>query len=203
MLSLRTIQPHTLELLKAISALPEMSGTRLVGGTALALQYGHRTSIDLDFFGDFDLDTDFAEIFGRIGAVRQLTKSKSIRTFLLDGVKIDLVHYAQYPWIDEAVVENGIRLASPLDIAAMKVQAIDGRGSRKDFVDLYYLLQRFSLEEILQFYERKYPQGSRFRALMGMAYFEDAETSPMPHIFDEISWGEIRTVIQKEVAKFR
>lgn len=180
-----------------------MGGTRLVGGTALALQYGHRTSIDLDFFGDFDLDFDFTGIFGAIGTVRQLSKSKSIRAFLLDGVKIDLVHYAQYPWIDDPVIEEGITLASPLDIAAMKVQAIDGRGSRKDFVDLYYLLKHFSLEEILQFYERKYPQGSRLRALMGMAYFDDAEASPMPHIFDEITWPQIRTHIQKEVAKFR
>ena len=71
-----------------------------------------------------------------------------------------------YPWIDEAVIENDIRLASPKDIAAMKVNAIIGRGTKKDFIDMYFLLQHYSFDEIMQFYLAKYSEGSEYRALL-------------------------------------
>ncbi len=199
MLSLRTIKPHTLELLKKISNLPEMRKTRLVGGTALALQLGHRTSVDLDFFGEFDLNINFADVFSNIGTVENSTTSKIIRSLRLDGVKVDIVHYSMYPWLDQPVIEDGIVMASPKDIAAMKMQAIDGRGKRKDFIDTYFLLQHMSLEEILQLYELKYPHGSRMRVLMGLTYFLDAEDDLMPHMFQNIDWEDIKEFIRAKV----
>ena len=204
MLSYQTVEPHTLELLKKLMAEPSLTGTRLVGGTSLALQYGHRNSIDLDFFGTIDDDPlSIRECLETIGHVSVLKETKSIRIYDLDKVKIDFVDYSRYQWLTEAITEDGLRLASPKDIAAMKVNAIEGRGTRKDFVDIYFLLQHYSLDEILGFYQEKYPEHSVFRALMSLSYFEDAEKQMMPKMFSKVSWDEMKAYIIKEVEKIK
>ena len=202
MLSFQTIEPHTLELLRSLMAMPLLSGTRLVGGTSLALQYGHRNSVDLDFFGSLDDDLlAFRDCLESISHVNVIKETKTIRIYDIDGVKIDFVDYSRYPWLTDAVEEDGLRLASPKDIAAMKVNAIEGRGTRKDFIDIYFLLQHYSLNEILGFYQEKYPEHSLFRALMSLSYFEDAEKQMMPKMFASFSWDEMIAYIIKEVEK--
>lgn len=119
----------------------------------------------------------------------------------MDGIKIDIVDYTRYPWLTDPVVEDGLRLASPKDIAAMKINAIEGRGTRKDFVDVYYLLKHYSLRDILGFYQEKYPEYSLFRALMSLTYFEDAEKQMMPKMFAKESWDEMKSFIINEVEK--
>lgn len=201
MLSYHTIEPYTLELLKKLSNKDFLSETRLVGGTALALQYGHRMSIDLDFFGSIDSDAvDLKMQLRDMGKLSVIKESKNINIFLLDGIKIDIINYP-YPWIDDAVKEDNIVLASPQDIAAMKINAIEGRGSKKDFIDIYFLLQHYSMQEILGFYAKKYPEYSIFRALMSMTYFEDAENQFMPKMFVNIEWKEIKETLRKEVSQ--
>lgn len=202
MLSFQTVEPHTLELLRNLMALPLSSETRLVGGTSLALQYGHRNSVDLDFFGILDDDLlAFRDCLESISQVNVIKETKSIRIYNIDGVKIDFVDYSRYPWLADAVEEDGLRLASPKDIAAMKINAIEGRGTRKDFVDIYFLLQHYSLNEILGFYQEKYPEHSLFRALMSLSYFDDAEKQMMPKMFASVSWDEMKAYIIKEVEK--
>ena len=155
---------------------PSLAETRLVGGTSLALQYGHRSSVDLDLFGQINTSSEtLLRTFGQWGEVEKLSPGDTIKCFLINNVKVDIVDY-DYPWIDEVVTEDGLRLASPIDIAAMKIYAIENRGSRKDFIDMYFLLKHYSLSEILQFYKRKYPEHSEFVALRSLTYFEDAET---------------------------
>ena len=202
MLSFQTVEPHTLELLRSLMAMPLLSGTRLVGGTSLALQYGHRNSVDLDFFGSLDDDLlAFRDSLESISHVNVIKETKTIRIYDIDGVKIDFVDYSRYPWLTDAVEEDGLRLASPKDIAAMKVNAIEGRGTRKDFIDIYFLLQHYSLNEILGFYQEKYPEHSLFRALMSLSYFEDAEKQMMPKMYVSVSWEEMKAYIIKEVEK--
>jgi len=203
MLSYQTIQPNTLELLKRLMAEPLFNGTRLVGGTALAMQYGHRSSIDLDLFGTIEEDTDLTtEVLERIGPTVPGKCSAHIKTYRVCGVKTDIVGYDRYPWIDEPVQEDGLRLASPKDIAAMKVNAILGRGSRKDFVDIYFLIQHYGLEQVMQFYKAKYPEYSEYRAMLSLTYFEDAEQNPMPEMFVDISWEKIKLDILKAVEAY-
>lgn len=200
MLSYRTIEPHTLELLKYLMAEPYLKDCRLVGGTSLALQYGHRSSVDLDIFGVVpDSDAALQDILEGFGRVPTKATSKYIKSFIVDGIKVDFVNYSRYPWIDEAVVEDGIRLASPKDIAAMKTYAIQNRGSRKDFIDMYFLLQHFSLEEILEFYAQKYPNYSMFRTRMALTYFEDAENKECPPMFIKVDWNDIKSFISQKV----
>ncbi|MBQ8593199.1 MAG: nucleotidyl transferase AbiEii/AbiGii toxin family protein [Bacteroidaceae bacterium] len=199
MLSYQTVEPHTLELLKSLADEPMLASMRLVGGTALALQYGHRNSIDLDFFGSISADAEeVKQVLRRHGTLEVIKETRSIMLYRLDGVKVDMVHY-QYPWIDDAVKTDGLSLASPKDIAAMKVNAIEGRGTKKDFIDLYFLLKHYSIEEILGFYKEKYPEHSVFRALMSMSYFEDADEQFMPLMFESVTWEEMRKTILEKV----
>lgn len=204
MLSYQTVEPHTLELLRRLMAEPSLLGLRLVGGTSLALQYGHRNSVDLDFFGTLDEDrSTIRDCLKSIGHVAVLKETDKIRIYNLDGVKIDFVDYSCYPWIDDPLVEDGLCLASPKDIAAMKINAIEGRGTRKDFIDVFYLLQPFSLSEILGFYQQKYPEYSIFRALMSLTYFNDAEKQNMPKMFKHDTWEEMKSTILKEVENYK
>ena len=181
---------------------PLFSDLRLVGGTALALQYGHRSSIDLDFFGKIDAEDEaIKDILRKYGKLLVIKESKNIKIFQLDGVKVDIVNY-KYPWIKNPIVKDGITLAAPEDIAAMKINAIEGRGTKKDFIDMYFLLQHFNLQEILTFYQDKYPENSIFRALMSLSYFDDAEEQFMPKMFSPISWEDMKTYILAQVENY-
>ena len=113
---------------------------------------------------------------------------------------MDLVNYSRYPWIDSPVQEDGITLAGIKDIAAMKVAAIIGRGTKKDFIDMNQLLHCFSLKEILDLYMQKYPDGSLFVAMKSLAYFEDAESNPMPLMFDDTDWTSVKANIREAIA---
>lgn len=204
MLSIQTIHTNTLELLKSLASQPELAHTRLVGGTALALQYGHRQSIDLDFFGKLPEDKEeLVEMTIRVGNVLVTNRSKMILQTVINQVKVDFVDYSRYAWIDEPVLGDGFVLASDKDIAAMKVNAIIGRGTRKDFIDLYALLQRYSLSEIMAFYKQKYPEFSEYRALLSMTYFEDAEMQDMPKMFIDTSWDTMKSTIIEAVKAYQ
>ncbi|MBQ4394636.1 MAG: nucleotidyl transferase AbiEii/AbiGii toxin family protein [Paludibacteraceae bacterium] len=204
MLSIQTILPDTLELLKLLASQPELSQTRLVGGTALALQYGHRQSVDLDFFGQLPQEKDdLIEMAKKAGEVTVINRSKAIMQMVINQVKVDFVDYSRYAWIDEPIQGDGFVLASDKDIAAMKVNAIIGRGTRKDFIDLYMLLQHYSLTQIMDFYKQKYPEFSEYRALLSMTYFDDAEMQDMPHMFIDTPWEEMKKTIVEAVKKYQ
>lgn len=202
MLHYETINPDTLELLKKIQSRKMFAGVRLVGGTALALQIGHRKSIDLDLFGtiDYPLDEIVTEISDFADA-RPLSSSKSMRFLIVDGVKVDIVNYP-YDWIDEPVREDGLVLAGVKDISAMKLAAITNRGTKKDFIDLYFLLRIFSLNELFDFYLQKYSDAQLFTVLKSLTYFEDAETDPMPLMEENIEWRDIKASIVKTVNQY-
>lgn len=201
MLCLDTIVPDTLALLKRIQALPEFAQTRLVGGTALALQLGHRISVDLDLFGCWSDDADLFAALQRVGKVRKSsgTPDGKMQFFYVDGIKVDCVTYSDYPWLEPSVDEAGIRLAGVRDIAAMKVNAITNRGTRKDFVDLSFLLDRFDVHEIFACYSAKYPDANPALALRSMSYFVDAETMPLPRMLQPFDWDAAKAKIQAAV----
>ncbi len=200
MLHYETIHPTTLELLKKLTAQEELRDMRLVGGTSLALQYGHRQSVDLDFFGKPQASQDeIIQMAERLGDLMILNHTKSILRMVINGVKVDVVDYSCYEWIDEPVTEEGLVLASPMNIAALKINAIEGRGTKKDFVDIDELLKHYDLSDILGFYSKKYPNYSIFRALLSLTYFEDAETQAMPVMFSSVTWDEIKKNILEVV----
>lgn len=200
MLYLETVESSTLELLKKLQRLPVLEQTRLVGGTALALQLGHRKSIDLDFFGTVDCEAEYLrESIAGIASLTILKESPHIHIYIVDGIKVDIVNY-KYPWLDDVVLGQGLRLASVSDIAAMKITAIIGRGTKKDFIDIAFLLHHFSLEEILHFYAAKYNDSSVFMAMKSLAYFDDAEADPMPDMFVNQSWQQVKAHILSKIS---
>lgn len=199
MLYYETIAPATLQLLKGLMDEPLLAETRLVGGTALALQIGHRSSIDLDLFGRFTCDDiQLRELLSSHGELQVINTSHNVKLFTIDGVKVDVVNYDS-PWIDDVIMQDGLRLASIKEIAAMKVRAIIGRGKRKDFVDLYYLLQQFSMAEIMELFRKKYPDVNEFIAVRSLTYFEDAEQAPMPIMHTSTPWETMKTYISESV----
>lgn len=199
MLYYRTINAKTLELLKNIQNIDIFKDLRLVGGTSLALQNGHRESIDLDFFGILDADKiEISEALDKIGELKKRQSTKNINIFMVNGIKVDIVNYP-YPWLEDVVKEDNLRLASSKDIAAMKLSAITGRGSKKDFIDLYFLLQKYTLKEMLAFYKKKYHDGSVFMVLKSLAYFEDADEEPMPKMFTKVDWKKAKQRIVLEL----
>lgn len=201
MLHLETIEPNTLELLRKLQSLPIFKHSRLVGGTALALQLGHRKSVDLDLFGTIEASPeDIQEVCREAGELEISKTSKNINIYWIDGIKVDCVNYP-YKWLDECRVLDGVRLASVNDIAAMKISAIINRGTKKDFIDLHFLLQKMFLNHILDLYDQKYPDGSRFIAIKSLTYFEDAEDDPMPFMFNDITWNDVKASIITEVCK--
>ena len=134
MLHLGTIEPKTLELLRRLQSLSIFEHSRLVGGTALALQLGHRKSIDLDMFGSIEATSEEIQDACRNAGELEISKtSKNINIYWVDGIKVDCVNYP-YEWLEECKVLDGLRLASVNDIAAMKISAIINRGTKKDFI---------------------------------------------------------------------
>ena len=195
MLYYQTVDTGTLELLKKILSIDLFSQLRLVGGTSLALQIGHRKSIDLDFFGNIDIDVlEINQALAPLGAITLLKDSKNIHVYLVNGIKVDIVNYT-YPWLKELLLTDGLRLATYHDIAAMKLAAISGRGSKKDFIDLYFLLKEMSLATMLQQYLHKYNDGSLFLVIKSLIYFEDAELEEMPDMLYPVNWQTVKDTI--------
>jgi hypothetical protein len=202
MLQRAAVTAGLLELLGQLMKEEMLSSLRLVGGTALALQIGHRNSVDIDLFGKHDLDDQqFGQLFSQFKKVQLLRSSKSIKVYLVEGIKVDIVNYS-YPWLAPIVLDEGIRMAALEDIAAMKIAAITQRGSKKDFIDLYFLLKVFSLEDILHFYEQKITDSNEWMALRSMAFFQDADVQPTPLVLKGVSWEEIKRFVLMQVREY-
>ena len=203
MLQTFTVEESTLVLLKRLQQVPLLSDLRLVGGTALALQLGHRNSVDLDFFGT--IDKTMEQIVDELRSYGFNTdpehKSKMIKILWVDGVKIDIVG-GHRDWLRPPVETEGVRMAGLQDIAAMKLHAITGRGRKKDFIDFYFLMQHFSFQQMIELYQKKYPQNSLFMVIRSLSYFNDAETDPMPTMFIDVGWEEMKSTIRNAILNF-
>lgn len=187
-----------------LGSFPWIGQFYLAGGTALALQLQHRLSYDLDFFstGVFDqkiINEGLKSIKGykldRIAANTLLG--------MIGDTKISLFTY-KYKLIGEQVNYNGIKLASIKDIAAMKIDAIGGRGTRRDFVDLYFICQKISLDNCLSLYLKKYPGLSEnlFHLIKSLGYFDDAENPPQElKMLKSVSWNKVKAFFDRETIR--
>ncbi len=207
MLQTQSVYPATLALLKKVMALPSLSQANLVGGTALALYYGHRISVDLDLFSADRLDLYTAQL-----DIEQLAISQNLEwewnlieeTTLsgsVGGVKIDVIRY-RYPLIGEITVAGGIRLISIKDIAAMKLSACAQRGSKKDFYDIYELLQHYELAQLLGFFTLKYPKTDTAHIVRSLLYFDDAEIEAEPISLRDCTWSGVKRTMEVAVTNY-
>jgi len=206
MLHFETVEPGTLSLLRHLMGMPSLTNFSLVGGTALSLRYGHRNSIDLDLFYHEKFDVDFVEEelkkeFGNNFNTESGHKKFGIFAYL-NGIKVDIVFFPHKP-IAEIVVKDAIRMYSSNDIAAMKIQAILGRGKKKDFWDLYELLQHYSLQQIIDWHKQKYPnQMLAISIPNAITYFIDANESETPVSFKGQTWETVKKGIQLAVREY-
>lgn len=192
MLHLRTVTPELLELLRGLQQIPALAGYGLAGGTSLALQLGHRVSVDIDLFGEVPFeDEEVVPYLAQIGPFTLIKRSENIFVAVVQGIKVDLVRYA-YPRLAPFVVEDGVRMFGLADIAAMKLGAIGGRGSRKDFIDLHVLMEHFSKEQLWEVYRAKFPDSSEFLLRKSLTYFTDAEREAMPEMHIPLTWEEVK-----------
>ncbi|NDV59597.1 hypothetical protein D0T85_15970 [Bacteroides sp. 519] len=145
----------------------------LVGGTALSLQIGHRISVDLDLFSNtsFDEEELSAYLLSAYDLELDFISKRTVKGEI-QGVQIDCIAH-QYPWVSSFNILEGIRLASLLDIAAMKLNAVSGNGTRvKDFIDLAYLSGYMSFTEMLKAYTKKY-NANPVIAVKSITFFDD------------------------------
>lgn len=165
----------------------------LVRDTSLALQIGHRKSIDLDLFTHhtFNAEAVLAILQSQFH-VQPLTITNTIFISVIEGIKVDFVYF-RYPFAFPIIEEEGTRLADKRDIAPMKLDAVTKRGSKKDFNDMYYLLEEFSLQQILEWYNAMFQHATSFHVIRSLTYFEDAESTDAPFVFDKkVTWGKVK-----------
>ncbi|MEK9151396.1 MAG: nucleotidyl transferase AbiEii/AbiGii toxin family protein [Patescibacteria group bacterium] len=195
-----TLAPETRRVLEKISTRSFIEDFYLVGGTALALHLGHRESIDLDFFSaqDFSLEK-LKKAVVVLGRYRLTNEEAGTLDGMLDDVKLTFIRY-EYPLLFPLVDFGGVRLADERDIACMKIDAVSSRGSKKDFIDIYFLLEKYTLSELLSFFEQKYSsiEYNRLHLLKSLAYFDDAEEDVMPKMLKDVSWGAVKVRILEE-----
>ncbi len=196
---------QTARVLQLLVTEPMVGEFYLSGGTALALQLGHRGSEDLDFFCERSFDPLLLQQrLERLGTLTDTEVGQDTINTYLDGVKLQFLGYP-YPLLEPMVVWEGIKLSSLLDIACTKLITVSMRGSKKDFVDVYVLLQRLSLANMCAAVGRKYTgvDYSVPHLLKSLVYFDDAEGQPMPRMFLDISWDMVKQGIVSAVRQYK
>jgi len=166
----------------------------LAGGTALSLQFGHRRSIDLDWFNAEKFNTrKLREQLLEIGGINVESEEENTLNLILSGVKLSFLRY-HYQLLFPLINWQDAKLADWRDIACMKLDAISSRGSKKDFIDLYFTLKRISFDELWKLFEKKYKdiKFNKLHILKSINYFDDAEKEPAPMMLEEIDWEKIK-----------
>lgn len=196
-LHFKILPEEQLKLFKLLSGEPFIKDFYLAGGTCLALYLGHRQSYDFDFFIPADFDTSqIINILTSIGRYERGNEDRNTINGMLNGVRISFFGY-RYDIIDDFIKFNNIKLAGIRDIAAMKLEAIAGRGSKKDFIDMFFLLKQFSLEQIFSSHALKYGVGlnNQYHHLKSLVYFADADAEAMPLMIHPLDWDSVKNQI--------
>lgn len=180
----------------------------LAGGTALAMQLGHRISLDFDFYTEkeFNPEALLQDVQKYFKDVRLVRRAKNTLILDIDNVEVSFFSYP-YPLISPLIKIPEVNLASIEDISCMKMVAIIQRGTKRDFIDIYFLIKKFSLEKLFALAQEKY-KGSfnRYLALQALTYFIDADKEKeekRTKTSTGISWDKIKKEITKIVKEFK
>ena len=191
--------------LVTLSQLPAIQPFYLAGGTGLALQRGHRTSIDLDLFSSDLVSEDLLlSMLQGIKGITVVSKSPETLHIHVSSTKVSFLGY-HYSVLFPFSLYNGIKVADPRDIAAMKLTAIASRGTKRDFVDLYVLSQQYGLDEVLRLFEQKFSQAAfnDIHLMKSLTYFADADRDAMPHMLQPITWDQVKQFFTTHVPRLK
>jgi Nucleotidyl transferase AbiEii toxin, Type IV TA system len=197
------IAPQTFKLIQELQQLPGLKNFYLVGGTALALQLGHRNSIDIDLFSQTEFTSEsIKDILEPKFSYRTTLSRQNTVLAVINDIKTDFIKHA-YPFILPPITEEGITMLSKEDIAAMKFHAIIQSGKRlKDFIDVYFLLEHFSLKKMVDFFAHKYTYSNPMIALKAINFFDDIdENMDPPKLVKPVSVNQIKSRIREATSK--
>jgi len=209
---LKAVEESQRRLLAELMQSDFLSEHYLAGGTNLALRFGHRHSVDLNLFRANDFDISYSNVINsklksQFGSRFTNTSATEVGVFgSIDGIKTDFINYS-HPVLKPLENFEGARLASMLDIAAMKINAVVGRGTQKDFYDLHELLRHFALAEMLEAYRNKYQMDNTAMAERSLLYFEDAHDMKNRDnqvvILNGTKWNEVQKHLKDAYQKLR
>ncbi|KKT31180.1 MAG: hypothetical protein UX04_C0006G0069 [Microgenomates group bacterium GW2011_GWF2_45_18] len=202
---LQTLPQQTANLLNTFdfSVINPIGNFYLSGGTALSLQIGHRESEDLDFFFNEDFDPNkLLEILSQQRKLESVGIEIGTLNTYISGVKLQFLHYP-YELLQNGLLWNGLVLSSVLDIACTKLQTIGMRGGKKDFIDLFFILDQYPLDFLIHKLSEKYPQVqySLPHILKSLTYFEDANEQPMPRMHKDVTWEQVQAKMIQSMRK--
>lgn len=201
----KAISKHTAVALAILGKSHILKDAYLAGGTACALHLCHRFSFDLDFFTNKEFSTKVA--IKQLAALKGFSLTRTAKWTILGefpGVKFSYFYYP-YPLIGKLTKFQNIDIVSLSDIAAMKIAAICDRGTKRDFIDLYFMIKKggYKLPQILKFYDQKYGllANNLYHIVRSLEYFVDADPQESPEMIKKASWKQIKEFFNKEVKK--
>lgn len=199
---INTLPTHTKQVLSEVKKLSAIQHDfYLSGGTALALYLGHRESEDLDFFSQKSFDPEILQHSLRsIGELHEVELSTGTLNAYMQGVKLQFLEYP-YKLLDPPMKWEDIMLSSIVDIACTKIMTISMRGSKKDFIDVYFLLQKYTLHDLLEKVALKYESihYNDKHILKSLVYFDDADGQPMPRMHKDVNWEDVKKFFSKTI----
>lgn len=196
-----TLPMATQSVLQIIKNLPELKNFYLSGGSALSLQVGHRESEDLDFFIKSSFNPQLLQQqLSKLARLEDVIIDEGTLNVFLDGVKLQFLCYP-YSLLENFHEWNEIFLSSIMDIACTKLITISMRGAKKDYIDLYVILQKISLQKLIEKLEEKYTsiEYNLPHILKSLVYFEDANKQPMPKMFIPLNWDQVKNYLIQEI----
>ena len=207
MLHTQTVESTTLELLTSLQSKDYLKEFNLVGDTALALYMGHRKSIDIDLFSNFNFNTALMiELIQQDYPLQLNYTAPNTIKGSIESINIDIIAH-KYPYLNEPSLIEGIWILSEPDIIAMKLNAIATSGQRsKDFIDIFFFLDnnKYGIGDMLKFYQAKYSQQGDMHVLKSLLYFDDVDLSDWPILLSKphLKWSTIKKKIENEVLRF-
>ncbi len=205
MLHKNTVSEECFRLINDLMDIQSLDSFRLVGGTALALQKGHRQSVDIDLFCSRDFNNE--DILMALEASLYPDRPEEVRIYpfgffcTLRQIKTDFMYWG-HSFAEEQLTMESIRMATPAEIFAMKLQAISGRSQKKDFVDIAILLDEIPLSQARKIFEQKYPEYDPGAVVKQLTYFDMAENSPMPDMLIPLTWEKVKEKIEIAVREY-
>jgi hypothetical protein len=201
-----TVTPSMRAIMQVVGQSELITRFYLAGGTALALQLGHRRSIDLDFFSEVDevRPETHKQVLAVLQAYQPLVVEQAWGNFLLlvQDLHVGFFGYG-YRLVAPLLEAEGLPIASLTDIGLMKLDALATRASRKDFYDLHALAQRIPLRELLDLAPIKYPSVRDFEAMVvrHMVYFDRAEQEAPLATFQAVAWEEVKAFFREQAVR--
>lgn len=205
MLSKEVVKPQTLELIGDLQQKDYFKGFYLAGGTALAILFHHRQSGDVDFFSNFDFSaSSLMELIQQDFDYQLLFSAPNTLKGSINNVNVDIIAH-KYNYIKDPQIAEGLSILSKPDIIAMKLNLIATSGQRsKDFIDRYFLLEYYSVKEMLAFYQVKYNQYSVSHVLKNLIHYEDVDLSDWPFLLKQptLKWDTVKKNIEQKVLQY-